>query len=95
MSKEIKHTPGPWTTTFGDSVITENGGCVADCVGAMDYETRKANARLIAAAPEMLEVLKTTAGNIRSMRAAHSCTTYDAWLEAVESAIKTAEGKSK
>jgi hypothetical protein len=34
-----------------------------------------------------IKVLETTAGNIRSLRAAGNCTTYDRWLEVVEAEL--------
>lgn len=66
---ETKHTPGPWSVTgkqFSGSVRVSAGsgsdlnGLVAIC-DAGDYARSKvegaANARLIAAAPELLEAL--------------------------------------
>jgi alkylhydroperoxidase family enzyme len=63
---EIKHTPGPWEA-IGRTVSAENGSvfCIADCNAAItgrgwsgtDYtgeQYQLANARLIAAAPELL-----------------------------------------
>lgn len=61
-----KHTPGPWHVvplTLG-SVEAENGTAVCQAFmtkqprKAEDHEERLANARLIAAAPELLEALK-------------------------------------
>lgn len=69
---EAKHTPGPWKAfnTFGQDIYpeydseamlhiaelcpegTENGDC------SITYEEAKANAHLIAAAPEMLKALE-------------------------------------
>ncbi|MBK9058109.1 MAG: hypothetical protein IPL82_09865 [Elusimicrobia bacterium] len=65
-----KHTPGPWNfSKDGAEIFPETGpnGYVELCrvVGPWDgskfYDkgTAKANARLIAAAPEMLEALKS------------------------------------
>lgn len=65
-----KHTPGPWTLGNGEVRIrtekNEQGRSilVAECYTTGNagrypkYEERKANARLIAAAPELLEALK-------------------------------------
>lgn len=56
-----------------------------------------ANARLIAAAPELLEALKTTALNIRSLHGAQHGVVYEAysvWLRIVEDAIAKAEARS-
>lgn len=48
---EHKHTPGPWTVNGGDDVWIGNRTCVH--IGDED------DARLIAAAPDLLEVLKS------------------------------------
>jgi len=69
---ESQHTPGPWSPTGHDgklSVIVEcHWGSVAKVlpIGAIDQE--RANARLIASAPELLAalevVLSSTCGNV-------------------------------
>jgi hypothetical protein len=58
--KNRKHTPGPWAVhpRIKDSVVTGKGGSIADLVGTKSAQEHEANARLIAAAPEMLEVLE-------------------------------------
>ncbi len=48
----LKHTPGPWTATQWDDV--RNGSNGFDVGGHPDY-----NARLIAAAPELLKALES------------------------------------
>ena len=54
-----KHTPGPWTVKSATSVVAD-GAQVASCGFKMgswpkeDYDTEEANARLIAAAPDLL-----------------------------------------
>ena len=58
-----KHTPGPWTATFEDYrwVIDcqgEFGPKKALAVTAGFFPKHEANARLIAAAPDLLEALK-------------------------------------
>lgn len=59
-----EHTPGPWRTVEGDSVVAIFAGDqpVADTSSRRYYEqfgaTELANARLIAAAPELLALLK-------------------------------------
>lgn len=65
MSNEIKHTPGPWLVEqggcdgsgeFGINAHTNKGTFyVAETIGGLDEEEE--NARLIAAAPELLETL--------------------------------------
>ena len=64
---ETKFTPGPWAIVFGTSIVTNRGGAVADCVGAHPYEEQKANAALIAAAPEMYEALESALATIESL----------------------------
>ena len=73
---EAKHTPGPWefgpnhssTGLAGQLVVRPagefpHGEWVAD-VGSMYDDHREANARLIAAAPELLEVVKVAQARI-------------------------------
>jgi hypothetical protein len=50
------HTPGPWTVTFGiDGAVIHNGVTIAKV--NIDAIAWKTNARLIAAAPELLKAL--------------------------------------
>lgn len=73
MSMETKHTPGPWEaidSKHGLLVRTESpsktkyGASRYAAIGGFEsgdkdqYEEAKANARLIAAAPELFEALK-------------------------------------
>lgn len=60
MSTEIKATPGPWwlDCTSDPDYIFANDGMVAEIRGNGADLPRLANARLIAAAPEMLEALE-------------------------------------
>jgi hypothetical protein len=58
-----RHTPGPWIYHWdgeGGAFVSGGGTAIADTVGPT--ECRKANARLIAAAPEMLEALDIVVG---------------------------------
>ncbi len=101
-----QHTPGPWH----GGKLREGGGWPGVDVGADDgsnialvwhdptdriaLETI-ANAQLIAAAPDLLEVLKITAGNIRSLGAAGVLPEpYTVWLSEVESAIEKARRRA-
>ncbi|WP_281659868.1 hypothetical protein [Microvirgula aerodenitrificans] len=55
---ETKHTPGPWATIGASIVNAENRNTVAFAVERDgDSATQDANARLIAAAPELLKEL--------------------------------------
>ncbi len=59
------HTPGPWIVRCHDMVYDANNRLVADCENldkskrpAPPVESDMANARLIAAAPELLQALE-------------------------------------
>lgn len=65
MSDKAKHTPGPWAWTDDSRVDTADGLYTVATANAEetytcdpDLATAYANARLIAAAPELLEVLQ-------------------------------------
>ena len=62
-----KHTPGPWVVSdiaSGFEIETTSGNQVAQTSEIYaarkpsDHDERRANARLIAASPEMLDILK-------------------------------------
>ena len=89
-----KHTQGPWTVD--GAVATENldvlgeGGRVAmlDC-DDIDAETLKANARLIAAAPEMLDALRVAQSELHYFIATRGREAH----EIVRAAIAKATGE--
>lgn len=57
----IKHTPGPWFSAYDDNGFYEIGSESVSLRLAFTYgegETDEANARLIAAAPDLLDVVK-------------------------------------
>ena len=63
---EAKHTPGPWHHNYGYIVRNSNNDPVANChytepLSMILQEQQLANARLIAAAPDMLEALRVAA----------------------------------
>jgi hypothetical protein len=60
-----QHTPGPWfvdpTGDIGFWFVGDRDGGIADCdPGDRDIYECEANARLIAAAPDLLEALRVT-----------------------------------
>lgn len=60
-SEPARHSPGPWALEYDGSVVI--GGQIAispDSCGPDDVgrEVRKANCRLIAAAPDLLQMLR-------------------------------------
>lgn len=94
MAKLAEHTPGPWVAAyddFGEEIWFGGSGCGTGIVGPAylggEGETQKgrehmqADARLISAAPEMLEALKAAIAG------------KDRWWCMVELAISKAEGR--
>lgn len=64
-NQKTKHTPGPWVAQTHHKVNTKNGKCnvihqdgpMFCIIDGIPFREAQANARLIAAAPEMLEAL--------------------------------------
>ena len=83
----VKHTPGPWVVDepdkHGQAIVssehTEIATCWHHCVGAIEKEMH-ANARLIAAAPDLLEALRIAAGHL-------------VWCSNAKPGIETDEGR--
>lgn len=102
---EAKHTPGPWTATrfWPDIEIgaeTTDGHLSVAWVhlGAKptdrEVEEGMRDARVLAASPEMLDALKTTLGNIASLKSSHpGVSIFDVWEQVVAAAIARAEGR--
>ncbi len=64
-----KHTPGPWNVNFETGEVLSEAAVIGTIYGAWTEhlndpisEECKANARLIAAAPELLEACKSALG---------------------------------
>lgn len=70
----INHTPGPWVIGKQDHdvvmVDTTSGTAICDVYG--DSDDRPANARLIAAAPDLLEALEAAHGYLVMMGTDHA-----------------------
>ena len=58
----MKHTPGPWERSDYGEVYSPSEGQTSIAMVLMRGEEGNANARLIAAAPEMFETLRIIAG---------------------------------
>lgn len=89
-----KHTPGPWAVISGE-VCAAGYGAIAHC----DRDNRNtkpverdANARLIAAAPDLLEALKVAEYIIQRQQDNAGNYTYPQILEQARAAIAKAEG---
>jgi hypothetical protein len=96
-----ERTPGPWRLSWPNDclVVGDDGEEVAETCGdyARHYERMEANARLIAAAPEMLEALKAIASGLENTRSQPGewrtlIMKKDAWHIAID-AIARAEGR--
>lgn len=103
---ESKHTPGPWTAIRNYAfweVQPVNGGeegipfCVGDvCAsepGDPDSGRQEANARLIAAAPDLLEALKELRLEYHHILGTDSTKRQHAINARAEAAIAKAEGR--
>lgn len=96
-----KHSPGPWftkregfSTVYVEARIS--GGMLQDVAACgpteAGSEQQEANARLISAAPELLDALKLCEGNISSLLASAHPKVFGVWLEVVRAAIAKATG---
>ena len=97
---KTKHTPGPWhvgsTIALRHRVIDGNANEVATMKGEFELE-KQANARLIAAAPEMLEALCSIyyMANLQLvLESKYSKPTVAIIMSQLESAIAKARGES-
>lgn len=62
MSDRATHTPGPWTVEIGmDALVRCPDGRTFNAGDAIYHDDNKANARLIAVAPEFLSALREIA----------------------------------
>lgn len=101
---ETKHTPGPWEANFsfpGQDGIGDvwqiDAFCHAVCTTQFCYAPNtEANARLLAAAPELLEalilVLPLAKGYRPEGQTAAARRTCNSWIDAAEAAIAKATG---
>lgn len=80
-----KHTLGPWRFD-PDNHNVYGGGLLAQVFGHLHNGEREANARLIAAAPDMLDELKAIHSNLHGDDGSCECSTL--------MIIEKAEGKT-
>ena len=85
---KVEHTPGPWHLIAGPPafirVVNENADTLARLYrdDVPDWRTNEANARLIAAAPELLAALKAIVEHIdREGPAAKEWKAISEWCE--------------
>ena len=96
------HTKGPWTAEFTNVYLVDEDRSkwelLADCRinDSIDYPKAKANARLIAAAPELLGIVENYADELHSQlqqAGDEAWKSIQAELERVEEAIRKAKEK--
>jgi hypothetical protein len=68
MTNDTKHTPGPWTAEATENTfsVSEIGGPLLYLLTNPRRGSNEANARLIAAAPELLEELRLALSTLRA-----------------------------
>lgn len=87
-----KHTSGPWKVSrSGTTVLSESGRFIADCLGPNSQEQNEPNARLIAAAPELLEALKEAQQHINGGSGIKQGMEWKAMYDKIRAAIAKAE----
>lgn len=100
----MKHTKGQWNVSSSSLVVSEEGKMISNCLQfisipelSISLEEAEANAHLIAAAPELLEALKsavnlidTLTDNIESEEAIEI---YGQYYTGFLNAINKAEGR--
>lgn len=90
-----QHTPGPWKVNSLTRIEAADFGLVASIRGGLESPETHANARLIAAAPDMLGALKECVIEISQLRNVRKLTTSEeVALDLARSAIAKAEGRS-
>lgn len=85
-----KHTPGPWSVREDIGAVFDRDGLPIATGGSESYEEYQANARLIAAAPELLEACKQAYDVIDDMDGPWN---LDRIYNTLKVAIAKAEGK--
>ncbi|WP_265504146.1 hypothetical protein [Providencia rustigianii] len=88
---ELKHTPAPWKYTIRNAneiMTTFHGVTIGDVYLDITTANQKADARLIAAAPELLEQLIRLRNKIASYKP-----DYDDDLDIVDAVIAKALGQ--
>jgi hypothetical protein len=92
----MSHTPGPWTYREGyrgtEEYVVQRGHEGGFVVEGLSKERAEADARLIAAAPELLEVLKAARRAISEVENPRQLQVVKT-LAALDAAIAKAEGK--
>lgn len=95
MTRSFGHTPGPWKVDGEEIQCSSDDSFICALTGG-DEEQDAADRNLIAAAPELLEALKTALEARRLIEAGadfESFPDFGEWLERTNAAIAKAEGR--
>ena len=84
------HTPGPWDAMIGGSIVTDDALVAEVRFNHFDGPTSRANARLIAAAPDLLEALRAARSLIKSTGVTEDSRIGGNILKEINEAIKKA-----
>ncbi|MED5545748.1 MAG: hypothetical protein VYD90_10905 [Pseudomonadota bacterium] len=92
----VKHTPGPWYVEDGEKGVWVNSDALASkgiavVVNYCGDEARRANAQLLAAAPELLEALEEAELHLRDFA---NVLSYDP-VEADEARVAIAKARGE
>lgn len=96
-----KHTPAPWyidgTVRGTDLIVSNDDYQVAICITHPNPDSNKANARLIAAAPELLEALRIARNYVEAVYLntpnPKKARNYSQCLDIIDGAINNATGE--
>lgn len=97
MNDDQKRTPGPWfvkTTPEGRFGINSRDFYIAETIGGLGPTKTKANANLIAAAPDLLEALEALEAINAHWEAGNFSRQPHLW-ETMKAAIAKAKGGEK
>lgn len=96
MTEQAKHTPGPWQRAGGFTIKAESGRHIAK-VGALHLgpEEDLANARLIAAAPDLLEAAECILSDLNAIMPPELVRHFGASRMKLRAAITRATGGSE
>lgn len=103
----IKHTPGPWKviiSDFGNAYVRDVGGLIAELPKSRRYKSEfgeyEANAKLIAAAPDLLAALEAARTQLITLGGVADLSKYGDAIQAVvigkvDDALDKARAKAK
>ena len=93
-SKQMKHTPGPWAVSASETrVIAPMRHVICADIQGRTFAECQANARLIAAAPDLLDALELAMSYIRNDHGRNPLDVRREAVDAAGAAIAKAKGE--